>query len=94
MYNYHTVHKVTGRTITGTVTIEADENVIYAIWDDLEKINEGVDVYKAFDAPTWNEVKCFGCIHSCPEQRDHMECDTGCLHSASFCDSCYTDAIV
>ena len=31
---------------------------------------------------------CYGCQNDCPGQRDHMECDTGCLHDPQFCEKC------
>jgi hypothetical protein len=31
---------------------------------------------------------CYGCLHDCPGQRDHMECPSGCLHSPDTCFTC------
>ena len=28
---------------------------------------------------------CYGCRHDLGGQRDHMECNTGCLHNSDYC---------
>lgn len=32
---------------------------------------------------------CYGCIFERPGQRDHMECNTGCLHDSLLCEVCW-----
>lgn len=31
---------------------------------------------------------CQGCLYDCMGQRDHMECNTGCLHDPIMCGNC------
>lgn len=36
---------------------------------------------------------CYGCQNDRPGQYDHMECDTGCLHSSDTCSYCENDYV-
>lgn len=35
-----------------------------------------------------DSTKCYGCLYDCMGQKDHMECNTGCLHDPQFCYTC------
>lgn len=35
--------------------------------------------------------RCLGCRYDYPAQKDHMDCDTGCLHDKKNCYKCCYD---
>lgn len=89
-FQYTMQHGETDKKISHFCTFDSNNNIIKECWEDFSRrcskdIHELALEYELIDL---QQIRCFGCINGCCGQKDHMECDTGCLHDPKNCDIC------